>query len=160
MTVHLWRIATEAPEYKAVDSTGIGAKLSGGRWNHKGVAVVYTAPSIALAALETIVHLNAAALPLNRYLIKIEVPDDVWPHRLIIDKDTAPGGWDAEPVGLTSLEFGDAWVKTNTSALLSVPSVVIPMEQNVLINPLHPEAARLVYTNTGKFVYDQRIRTK
>lgn len=160
MTVHLWRIATEAPKYKASDSSGLGAKLSGGRWNHQGVAVVYSASSIALAALETIVHLNAVALPLNRYLIKIEVPDDVWNSRLTIDKDTAPAGWDAVPVGMSSLEFGDRWVRSNSSALLVVPSIVIPLEQNVLINPAHPDASKLEFTNTGKFVFDERIRSR
>lgn len=142
MTVVLWRIATEAPEYKAVDATGTGARLSGGRWNHKGVAVVY------------------AALPANRYLIRIDVPDAIWKRRQSIDKDTAPGGWDAEPAGLSSLEYGDAWIKSQGSALLSVPSVVVPMEQNVLINPLHSEAEQLVFTNTGKFLFDRRIRKR
>lgn len=154
----LWRIATEAPEYKAADATGTGARLSGGRWNHKGVAAVYAAPSIALVALEAIIHLSVPAPPFNRYLIRIDVPDGVWRRRLSIDKDSASGGWDAEPVGLSSLEYGDAWVKSGDSALLCVPSVVIPMEQNVLINPLHLEAAQLAFTNTGKFLFDRRIR--
>lgn len=158
MTVVLWRIATEAPEYKATDATGTGARLSGGRWNHEGVAVVYSAPSIALVALEAIIHLSVPAPPFNRYLIRIDVPDTVWRHRRSIDKDSAPGGWDAEPVGLSSLEYGDTWVKSSESALLCVPSVVIPMEQNVLINPLHPDAAHLDFTNTGKFLFDRRIR--
>jgi RES domain-containing protein len=122
------------------------------------VAVVYATPSIALAVLETIVHLNSSSLPLNRYVIKIEVPDDVWAHRVTVDKEGAPGGWDAEPAGSSSLEYGDAWVESRTSALLSVPSVMILMEQNVLINPLHPEASRLLFTNMGKFVFDARIR--
>jgi len=160
VTVVLWRIATEAPEYKAVDATGTGARLSGGRWNHKGVAVVYAAPSIALVALEAIIHLNVPALPANRYLIRIDVPDAIWKRRQSIDKDTAPGGWDAEPAGLSSLEYGDAWIKSQGSALLSVPSVVVPMEQNVLINPLHSEAEQLVFTNTGKFLFDRRIRKR
>lgn len=158
MTVRLWRIATEAAEYKALDASGTGAKLTGGRWNHRGVAVVYASPSIALAALETIVHLNAGALPLNRYLIRIDVPERIWDSRVAIDKDNAPGGWDAEPAGLSSLEFGDEWVHANVSALLCVPSVVIPMEQNVLINPAHPDASELTFINTGKFVFDERIR--
>lgn len=160
MTVRLWRIATESPRYKAVDSTGAGAKATGGRWNHPGVAVVYSASSIALAALEAIVHLNAVALPLNRYLVRIDVPDDVWESRMVIDNVTAPRGWDAEPAGMSSLEFGDDWVKRNVSALLLVPSVVIPLEHNILINPAHADAAQLVFTNTGKFVFDERIRTK
>lgn len=157
MTMVLWRIATEAPEYRATDATGAGARLSGGRWNHKGVAVVYSAPSIALVALEAIIHLSVPAPPFNRYLIRIDVPDAVWDRRQSIDKNSAPGGWDAEPVGLSSLEYGDAWVKSGENALLSVPSVVIPMEQNVLINPSHPEAAQLSFTNTGKFLFDRRI---
>jgi len=158
VTVHLWRIATETMDYRATDATGAGARFGGGRWNHQGIAVVYSAPSIALAALETIVHLRSATLPLNRYLISVEVPDEVWARRMVVDKDTAPRGWDAEPVGLSSLEFGDRWVKSEASALLVVPSVVIPLEHNVLINPAHSDASGLVFSNTGKFVFDERIR--
>lgn len=158
MSEFLWRIATEAADYTADDMTGKGAEITGGRWNQKGTPMIYTATSLALAALEVVVHLPRAPVPLNRYVIRIEVPDDVWEARESIDQITAPAGWDAEPAGLTSRRFGDQWAKRGDSCLHGVPSVVVPLEQNVLINPAHIQAGQLSATNLGKFIFDARIR--
>ena len=159
MTVQLWRIASESPNYKAIDRTGKGAEVTGGRWNQKGTPMLYAATSISLAVLEVVVHLPQAPFPLNRYLIQIDVPDDVWEARASIDYLTAPGGWDAEPTGLTSREFGDVWAKSGGMLLQAVPSTMVPREQNVLINPYHPDAVKLTITNTGKFLFDGRTRS-
>ena len=78
MTVSVWRIATDAPDYTADDLSGEGASRSGGRWNRVGTPVLYASGSIALACLETVVHLRADDLPLNRYLVQIDIPDAVW----------------------------------------------------------------------------------
>ena len=87
MTLCAWRIATDAPAYEADDMTGAGARLTGGRWNEAGVPIVYAAENRALACLETIVHLNAGALPLNRTLVEIAIPDDLWAAR---ERSTRP----------------------------------------------------------------------
>ena len=79
--VVLWRIAVDAPEYLADDLTGKGAEIVGGRWNRKGRPVLYTSTSIALACLETVVHLKQRGLPMNRYLVKLTVPLDAWAAR-------------------------------------------------------------------------------
>ena len=68
----------EVTTYEADDLSGAGAKATGGRWNAVGLAVVYTSQTRALACLETVVHLNAGGLPLNRYLVEITIPDDLW----------------------------------------------------------------------------------
>ena len=73
MTVLLWRLAPDTPSYEAHDLSGKGAEKTGGRWNRPGNPVVYCASTIALAALETVVHLNTKTLPLNRFLVRIEV---------------------------------------------------------------------------------------
>jgi RES domain-containing protein len=73
-----YRIGTDTPDYEADDLSGKGAEITGGRWNEKGAAVVYAAASRSLACLETIVHLAAGGLPLNRYLVEISIPDPVW----------------------------------------------------------------------------------
>ena len=156
-SVILWRIATDAPEYTADDLTGKGAELTGGRWNRKGNPVVYTSGSIALACLETIVHLEAGGLPLNRYLVKIDVPIATWGARQESTASKLPVGWDAQPESKTSLDFGDAWLASGASALLVVPSVVVPEEFNVLINPLHPDAKGISADKQRKFLYDQRL---
>jgi RES domain-containing protein len=158
MTVELWRIATDTPDYTADDLSGEGAKRSGGRWNRAGLAVTYTAGSIALACLETIVHLGAANLPLNRYLVRIDVPDEVWARATSLDVASVPVGWDALPAGRVSLDLGGAWLIDRTAqALLRVPSVIVPEEANVLINPAHPDARLLVATKVRKWLYDLRV---
>lgn len=153
MTVALWRIAATTSKYVANDLSGTGAKNTGGRWNSVGMAVTYSSESIALAVHETIVHIRSGGLPLNRYLVRIDVPDDVWSARQVL---APPVGWDALPAGMVSVQAGDSWLLSKESALLEVPSVIVPEESNVLINPLHPDAARIAATVLRKWHYDSR----
>src|SRR5512133_1880083 len=81
LPVILWRIATETRKYAATDLSGAGAARSPGRWNEEGEAVVYAAVSIALAVLETAAHINDRGLPMNRFVVRIDVPQDVWDAR-------------------------------------------------------------------------------
>lgn len=157
MTVSLWRIATDTPDYTSDDLSGAGAKISGGRWNRKGNAMFYTASSIALACLETVVHMSAGGLPLNRYLVRIDVPDGVWDRRMGFTNAPGTVGWDAEPAGKVSLDCGDQWLASGASALLVVPSVVVPEERNVLINPAHADAANLTAAKVRRWIYDARL---
>ncbi|ESQ79092.1 RES family NAD+ phosphorylase [Asticcacaulis sp. YBE204] len=157
MTRHLWRIATDTPDYTADDRSGAGAKTTGGRWNRKGLGVVYASETIALACLETYVHLNATGLPFNRYLAHFDVPDEVWAAAKTFDAKRHVG-WDAVPAGRVSLDQGDAWLKSAASLLLRVPSVIVPEEYNVLINPQHPDIKRIKVTKLRKWTYDQRFR--
>lgn len=152
-----WRIATDTPEYTADDLSGAGAKATGGRWNRPGTPMLYAASSIALACLETLVHLGARGLPLNRYLVRIDIPDDLWERAPVLTCATAPVGWDAIPAGRTSLDAGEGWAGARTSAVLLVPSIVVPEEQNVLINPAHPDAARLACAKLRRWQYDARL---
>jgi RES domain-containing protein len=159
MTMLLWRIATDTPSYRADDLSGTGAKITGGRWNRPGTALVYAAESIALAALETIVHLTGGmALPLNRILVRVEVPDDQWAARAIFDR-AAGVGWDVEPPGIVSLDWGDAWAAGAATLLAEVPSVVIPEANNVLINPGHAALPELRVTRVRRWTYDGRLRS-
>lgn len=153
----MWRIAADTRDYPADDPTGKGAEVTGGRWNGKGTAMLYTATSRALACLETVVHLNSGGLPLNRYLVGLEIEDDLWSATRVETAMTLPVGWDAEPASLTSVEFGTAWARAATSLLLAVPSVIVPEEANILINPRHPEIARIEATKVRKWLYDPRM---
>ena len=157
MTVVLWRIATDTPEYEAHDLGGKGAEKTGGRWNRPGRPVVYCASSVALACLETVVHLNAAGLPLNRFLVRIEVPDALWHARRTLTPADLTVGWSAIPEGKVSLDIGDVWLQEAPTALLAVPSVIVPEESNVLINPLHPQAADIHAAKVRPWFYDQRL---
>ena len=154
MTLVLWRIAADTAAYGADDMTGAGAANSGGRWNSKGHPVLYTSTSIALAALETIVHLDG--VPLNRYVVRIEVPDTIASSARHLDA-SAHVGWDALPHSLTSVSAGDAWLNANDSVLLFVPSIVVPDEPNVLINPMHADADSLTCTKVRRFAFDPRL---
>jgi RES domain-containing protein len=93
VSISVWRIATDTKDYEADDLSGKGAEITGGRWNDKGTPLVYTSTNRALAALETIVHLNSGGLPLNRYLVEIVIKDDVWNVAEALDQTTAPVGW-------------------------------------------------------------------
>jgi RES domain-containing protein len=158
VTVTLWRIAIDTPDYTADDLSGKGAEKTGGRWNRRGRPVVYCASSISLACLETVVHLNLSGLPLNRFLVRIDVPDEVWAKRMGQTAHQLPVGWSAIPEGKVSLDIGDAWLEGGGSALLVVPSVVVPEEANVLVNPLHHDAAAIRATKLRPWVYDARLR--
>lgn len=155
MTVAVWRIAVEAPAYTANDLSGMGAKLTGGRWNSIGTPVLYCASSIALATLETVHYLRAGGLPFNRYLVRVDIPDALWRARQTLDP--LPGGWDAIPAGATARAAGDAWIASNSAALLLVPSVLVPDGSNVLVNPRHPDAAGIVATTVKRWHYDPRF---
>ncbi|WP_235581396.1 MULTISPECIES: RES family NAD+ phosphorylase [unclassified Rhizobacter] len=153
----LWRIATDAREYEADDLSGKGAEQTGGRWNRPGRPLVYAASTASLACLETVVHLNAGELPLNRFLVRIEVPAAVWQSRRLFAPADLPVGWSAIPEGKVSLDIGDAWLRTASSALLVVPSVIVPEECNVLINPLHADAAQIRAVKERPWTYDLRL---
>jgi RES domain-containing protein len=152
-----WRIATDTATYQADDLSGAGAKATGGRWNETGIAIIYASETRALACLETIVHLNAGGLPFNRYLVEITIPDDIWAGAQVASPGTLHVGWDAEPAGMVSIQFGTAWARSGSSALLVVPSVIVHEECNVLINPAHADSARITAIKQRKWLYDPRV---
>ncbi|MBK6852478.1 MAG: RES family NAD+ phosphorylase [Burkholderiales bacterium] len=154
--VLLWRIGVDTPGYQAHDLSGKGAEVSGGRWNRPGTPLVYTSTTRALACLETVVHLGAGSLPLNRYLVAIELPQALWDAAAVLDP-SALVGWDAEPAGQASLAWGEAWARDNRSLLARVPSVIVPEEHNVLINPRHPDAGQLQAIKQRRWLYDARL---
>lgn len=158
MSRRLWRIATDTPTYEADDLSVAGAKATGGRWNEAGVAMLYTSETIALACLETVVHLNSGGLPFNRFLVAIDVPDGVWSAAKVVTAASLRVGWDAEPAGRASIGFGCDWASSAASAVLRVPSVIVPEEANALINPLHPDSTRIVSTKVRKWLYDPRLQ--
>lgn len=157
MSRTVWRIATDTPAYEADDLSGAGAKNTGGRWNEKNVPMVYASETRALACLETVVHLNAGGLPLNRYLVAVVIPDTVWASAETQSASSLPVGWDAEPAGRASVKFGTDWLRSQRSVVLVIPSVIVPEESNVLINPRHAASAGITATKIRKWLYDPRL---
>ena len=154
----LWRIAAETRRYPADDLSGKGAARNPGRWNDDGQPVVYTAPTIAMAILETAAHVDAAGLPLNRFLIRIEVPDVSWAAREEANLLSLPLSWSAIPAGKGSVDVGAAWLGSRRSLILVVPSVIAPEESTTLINPAHGDAPTLLATVVRPFEYERLFR--
>jgi len=156
--VSLWRIAMETRQYKADDLSGAGAAKHPGRWNQDGDAVVYAAQSRAMAVLETAAHLDDSGLPLNQFLVRIDVPKATWAKRQHLDPAKIDPAWRAIPAGRASARLGHDWYSAGKSALLLVPSVIIEEESNVLMNPKHSDAAGITASIVRLFEYNRLFR--
>lgn len=154
MSKEVWRIAVEAPTYTANDTTGAGGTHTAGRWNSAGTAVLYCSLTISLAVLESLVAKRFGLLPYNRFLVLIDVPEHAWAARELFP---APPGWDAIPPSQTSQNAGNTWLTSLRSPILLVPSVVVPEESNILINPVHPAATAITATTVRRWAYDPRL---
>lgn len=152
----LWRIGTDTPGFEAHDLSGKGAELTGGRWNRIGTPMLYASTSRALACLETMAHLASEPLPLNRCLVQISVPGTAWKSARVFDP-ARQIGWDALPAGKASLDWGTQWARERATLLAWVPSIVVPEEMNVLINPTHPDAAHVQATKARRWTCDARL---
>lgn len=127
--------------------------MAGGRWSRPGEAVVYASASLALAAIETFVHLGEDGLHIAFVCFRIEIPDSVVVQRC----RQPPKGWRAEPPQETSMRYGSAWLRRNRSAVLEVPSAIVPSENNYLLNPNHPEFPLLRIGRARPFTFDPRM---
>lgn len=156
--VRLWRIATETRAYKAADLSGAGAAVAPGRWNQDRQPVVYCALTLSLAVLETAAHMPDAGLPLNRFVICIDVPAALWRARRQYGPHDLDAAWAAIPAGQTSAGIGSAWLQSLQSVLLLVPSVIVPEESAVLINPAHADAVQLQAQVVRPFDYGRLFR--
>ncbi|MCB1800112.1 MAG: RES domain-containing protein [Gammaproteobacteria bacterium] len=134
---------------------GEGARLSGGRWNSRGVALIYTADSIALAALELLVHLHSHEV-LNSYrLYRIDIPDE---DLLALDDRDLPRDWRNDPPPSSTAQVGDGWVAAGASLALAVPSAIVPSQHNVLVNPAHAGFAQAIESvREEPFLFDRRL---
>ena len=141
--------------YAASALDGSGAKTFGGRWNSPGTAVIYAAESIALAALELLVHLGQGEVLGSYRLFTLEVPDAL---TLTLDDSALPSDWRADPAPRSTAAVGDRWVASGRSAALLVPSTVIPQSHNSLLNPAHPGFAAIVASAVeAPFGFDPRL---
>lgn len=155
----LWRIAAETRKYPAADLSGGGAAAFPGRWNDEKQAVIYSAPSIAIAVQETAAHIDDTGLPLNRFLVEIDVPDDVWTQHEVATLSSLPPAWCAIPAGGASVKVGSAWLTSRRSPILLVPSVIVPEEYAALINPHHPASTKITAKVIRPFEYNKLFRS-
>ena len=147
----VWRITT--PRFGQTAFSGEGARLYGGRWNPKGWAMVYTAESQSLALLELMVQDDS--LRAHYVLIPAHLPADLTETR--IEMDQLPDDW--RTLGARDLlqARGLAWLEGGQTAVLNVPSAVVPAERNYLLNPRHPEFVRIVIGEPHSLQTDIRL---
>lgn len=149
--MRVWRIARE--RFVALD--GEGARLNGGRWNSEGIPVVYTSSTLSLAALEYLVHIDVEDVPDDLRALEIDVPDDVTIEA--VDASTLPNDWNRVDDDPACAAAGDTWAIGATALALRVPSAIIPAEQNVLLNPRHPDMAEVRVVSIAVFAFDRRL---
>jgi RES domain-containing protein len=135
--------------------SGYGASLSGGRWNSEGTEVVYTSKSVSLAIMENFVHLGVLVNNKLQYSIAtINIPDNLID---VLKVEQLPSDWKTNPPPESTAQIGDAWIQNNSSLALVVPSVVVPIEENVLINPLHKDFSKISIIEINDYYYDDRM---
>jgi RES domain-containing protein len=150
----LWRICRSVRTKNAFD--GEGARKNPGRWNQKDIPIVYCASSLSLAALEYFVHVDSDELPDDLMAIRAELPDDVGVER--VDGARLPKGWRQAPGPALLQDIGTEWAGSLRTAALLVPSAIMPVENNILLNPRHADMARLSQGVPEPFVFDPRMR--
>lgn len=152
MSVIAWRIIQR--KFAKLAFKGEGARLFGGRWNSPGHAVVYTAQSLALAALEILVHVDSDKL-LEDY---VAIPVTIDPQLITqVDDSALPNNWRAYPASKATRTIGDAWIAQGVLPVLQVPSAVIPTECNFLLDPSHKNFEKLHIGKAQRFRFDRRL---
>ena len=147
-----WRIVKG--EYVEEAFEGKSASFAGGRWNSRGVAVVYTSSTASLAAMELLVHLQRDR-DLSEFVMFACTFDETTVED--IDRDKLPHGWNGYPAPDALAEIGNIWIVAATSAVLRVPSVIIDSEFNYLLNPAHREFRKIQIADPVPFSLDMRL---
>uniref|UniRef100_Q07RS0 RES domain-containing protein n=1 Tax=Rhodopseudomonas palustris (strain BisA53) TaxID=316055 RepID=Q07RS0_RHOP5 len=145
--MELWRISNYA------ELSGVGGIKTEGRWHSQGQRIVYLADHPASALLEMLVHLDRDLLPASYQLLRVAVPDTIAIEA--VDVAALPSAWRVR-MGL-SRQIGDRWLDRGDSALLQVPSAIVPRTINVLLNPTHPDAAAVTIAEIIEAPFDPRL---
>lgn len=150
--MRLWRLCKAKHASTALD--GEGARLVGGRWNSRGRRAVYLSEHLSLAALEVLAHVTKGTAP-EHVAIPLDIPDDMSIYTPAPAE--LPPDWRAEEAPPSTQRFGDAWFDRAATALMRVPSVVIPEEVNFVLNPVHPDFAWITAHPPVSFRFDPRL---
>ena len=134
---------------------GRGSFLYGGRWNSSGVRVIYTAATLSLAALEMLVYIYDKDL-IDEYSWAPVEFDEAF--SLPVESiGRLPEDWRIDLTFSSLRAIGDRWVSSNMSAVLRVPTAIVPNEFNYIINPAHPDFKKISFGRVQDFVFDQRL---
>jgi RES domain-containing protein len=140
------------------DLSGSGAEKTGGRWNSKGIPMLYTASSRALAMVEIAVHVPLGIIPLNYYITTIEILTEESLLKAVIND--FPAGWNKSPFTKATQYIGDDFIRQGKHLMMQVPSVTVPGDHNYLINPRHPLFNQVQIISTEPFEFDLRLFKK
>jgi len=135
--------------------SGKGAEKTGGRWNSKGVEMVYTSESRALCTAEIAVHIPLGIMPKDFKLISVEIPDSIKIFELSVND--LPKDWNSIPHSGKTQELGDKFIRENKHTVMKVPSAVVQGDFNYLINSNHEDAKNVKIIKLESFVFDQRM---
>lgn len=149
-----WRLLKT--RYLASAWDGEGARRAGGRWNSVGVPVVYTSASLSLCLVEVLAHLPSGLLPAYS-AIPVEFEEALVS---VVEPRRLPARWRDEPAPAETRALGDAWVASRTSAVLRVPSVLVPSEFNYVLNPAHADFGRIRLGKAEAFPFDPRLTSR
>jgi RES domain-containing protein len=138
-----------------LDLSRKGAELSGGRWNSKGIALLYTSQSRALAFAEVAIHIPVGIMPKDYVLISISVPDTAGILKLA--NTDLPQDWRSNPPSDITQKIGDRFVVEAKYPILQVPSAVVPGDFNFLVNPGHPQVKGVTIVHVEPFEFDSRF---
>jgi RES domain-containing protein len=148
-----WRITNH--QFIESSFTGNGAEQYGGRFNPQGKKAVYTSEHLSLSVLEMLVQVNNREHLKNHYCIPYRLDEK---YIKTLKSNELPEGWDALPYNSVSQEFGYQWLESKTSVALRVPSIVIPQEYNLILNPDHKDFSKLKIGDPIPIPLDRRIR--
>jgi RES domain-containing protein len=149
-TLSCFRIGDPNGAYPIFDATG--STIAPGRWNTSGTPLIYTSEHYSTALLEKLVH-GSGRLPPNQHYITVTIPRGLTYE--MFSPPTLPG-WDRMPPTV-SKAFGERWCLEKRSVILTVPSVVARLDDNILINPAHPEFRKLEAGLHGPVFWDRRL---
>jgi RES domain-containing protein len=145
--MEVWRISNYA------DLSGSGGVRAAGRWHSRGKRIVYLADHPASAVLEMLVHMDRDLLPATYRLLRIIVPETIAAE--MVGAEALSADWRAHLA--VTRELGDRWLDRASSALLQVPSVIVPAARNFLLNPAHPDAAGFAVAEVIDAPFDPRL---
>lgn len=150
--MRIWRITSQRHAESAF--AGTGAAEHPGRWNHRGRKVIYASDCPALAMLEVLANAESFTALEGRVIIRGDVPDDsVYPF----PGDALPANWRQSPIPRSTRELGEGWLLDGAHLALSVPSAVMPLHRNVLLNPEHEDFTRLELGDPLPLDFDPRL---
>jgi RES domain-containing protein len=148
-----WRIVKE--KHAATAFSGEGARIFEGRWNSADVRMVYCSENLALAALEILAHTSPVTMRDKFRAFRVSWDDAIM---VVVDLKNLPKAWSAQPPTAASKKIGDEWIKSGQSAVLALPSVLVPLEKTFLLNPKHPDFRKIKIKDAGNFVLDPRLK--